>query len=349
MNLQKNSFSSHWQSPSNIALVKYWGKKGNQLPCNPSISFTLNQAISDTSIQAEYNETQTDISFEFLFENKANPQFEAKIRPFLDKISAQFQWMGQFHLKIKSSNTFPHSSGIASSASAFSALALNLCSLHQQIVGNETLDFKKTASYWARIGSGSACRSVYGGFNLWGKTPSIAESSDEFAVNIDNIVHDNFKSISDTILIVEKGQKSVSSTKGHALLNEHIFAQQRYSEAYKNTEILLDILKSGNQDSFISLVEAEALQLHALMMSSPTPFILMKPNTLKIIELILDFRHQTNQKVAFTLDAGANVHFLSLEKDNTTVESFIENELKQFCQEGVLFKNKIGDGPLQII
>jgi len=349
MNLQTNIFSSHWQSPSNIALVKYWGKKGNQLPCNPSISFTLNQAISDTSIQAEYNENQTGISFEFLFENKANPQFEAKIRPFLDKISAQFQWMGQFHLKINSSNTFPHSSGIASSASAFSALALNLGSLHQQIVGKDNFDFKKTASFWARIGSGSACRSVYGGFNLWGKTLSIAESSDEYAVNIDNIVHDNFKSISDTILIVEKGQKSVSSSKGHALLNEHIFAQQRYLEAFKNTEILLDILKSGNQDAFISLVEAEALQLHALMMSSPTPFILMKPNTLKIIELILGFRNQTNQKVAFTLDAGANVHFLSLEKDNTIVERFIENELKQFCQDGVLFKNKIGEGPLEII
>ena len=148
-------------------------------------------------------------------------------------------------------------------------MALCLCSLHEKITGQKLEDFFSTASYWARIGSGSASRSVYGGYNLWGSTPFLEGSSDEVAVNIDHLVHHNFKDFSDTILIIEKGKKAVSSTTGHALLKQHPFAGTRYHLAAENTGKLLNILKSGDLDGFIHLVEAEALMLHALMMTSP--------------------------------------------------------------------------------
>lgn len=349
MNYQKIEVVSRWQSPSNIALVKYWGKKGLQIPCNPSISITLDKAISDTSMQAIYDENQNELSFDFYFEDTKNPGFEEKLKPFLIHAQSYFKWLQHYHVIIHSSNTFPHSSGIASSASAYSALALNLCTLHEAITGESLPHFFQTASYWARIGSGSACRSVYGGYNAWGESKSIAGSHDEFAVNIDSEVHPHFKNMMDSILIVEKGKKAVSSTMGHALLKQHPFAEKRYETAYQNIDLLMTILKSGDMSAFIQLVESEALMLHSLMMSSPTPFILMKPQTLQIIEKVIDYRNQTAVNVMFTLDAGANVHLLYPEMEKTNVQNFIANELVQHCENGLFYDNKIGTGPSLIV
>ncbi len=345
---ESNPYIASWQSPSNIALVKYWGKKGPQLPANPSISFTLDNAITSTQIEAIHSENQNQVSIEFYFEDAKNPAFESKILAYLDIVRSEFYWLANHQLIIHSKNTFPHSSGIASSASAFSALALCLCDLHAQITGETFPNFYEKASHWARIGSGSACRSVYGGFNLWGHSNNILNSSDLHAINIDENVHDNFKTLTDTILIVEKGKKSVSSTQGHALLKEHPFAQLRYQLANENTNQLLSILKSGEIKDFIGLVEAEALMLHALMMTSPTPFILIKPNTLAVLEKIWEFRNQTDLNLLFTLDAGANVHLISTAEHNEQVQNFVKNELVGYCQNGLYFCNAIGQGPKNI-
>jgi diphosphomevalonate decarboxylase len=337
-----------WQSPSNIALVKYWGKKGEQLPANPSISFSLNQALTETTVRASFREKPAEVEIDFYFENARNEAFEQKLKLYLQKAASQFQWLNQYRLEIRSSNTFPHSSGIASSASAYCAMALCLCSLHEEITGEKLADFFRTASFWARIGSGSACRSVYGGYNLWGKTPALSNSSDEYAIHIDdNHVHPDLQSFNDTILIVEKGKKAVSSTEGHALLKQHPFAEMRYQAGFANTERLLEILGSGNLREFIQLVESEALMLHALMMTSGTPFILMKPNTLAIIEKIWDFRRQTASNLMFTLDAGANVHLLHPVSETAHVQEFVQNELLGYCQNDSYFCNAIGKGPVK--
>ncbi len=347
MNYKQSTAAVTWQSPSNIALVKYWGKRGEQLPANPSISFTLDQALTETQVAAEFTEGQNDINIEFSFEGNRNEAFEKKLITYLQRASNEFVWLKHFHLRIDSSNTFPHSSGIASSASAYSALALCLCSLQEQISGEKLEKFYEKASNWARIGSGSACRSVYGGYNLWGKTAALSNSSDEFAVNVNHLVHPDFHQFNDTILIVEKGVKAVSSTQGHALLKEHPFAEMRYKAGFDHTERLLDILAAGDLQRFIQLVEAEALMLHSLMMSSPTPFILMKPNTLSILEKIWDFRRQTGLHVLFTLDAGANVHLLNPLVENAQVQEFVKNQLLGYCQNGLYFCNAVGKGPVK--
>lgn len=334
-----------WSSPSNIALVKYWGKKGPQIPANPSISFTLDQAMTHTEAMLYPGNTSGDIDLDFYFEGQSNEAFALKLKDYLRKAAQPFSWLKDHKLEIRSSNSFPHSSGIASSASAFSALALCLCDLHEQISGEKMPEFFKTASNWARIGSGSACRSVYGGFNLWGLCNDFVNSSDEYAVNIDDVVHPVFKNFCDTILIIEKGKKAVSSTAGHALLKEHPFSFVRYATAFDNITRLKAILQSGDVGAFVQLVEYEALMLHALMMSSPTPFILMKPNTLSVIEKITDFRNQTGTQLLFTLDAGANVHLLNPFDENAKVQDFIQNELVGYCQNGLYLCNAVGKGP----
>lgn len=341
------TYNAGWKSPSNIALVKYWGKKKGQIPANPSISFTLDNALTTTAVSAISGKQTEGITLDFLFENQPNEAFAIKVRTYLESICHELPWLKTHHITIHSTNSFPHSSGIASSASASSALALCLLSIDEKINGKNRVDFFQKASELARLGSGSACRSVYGGYNLWGQTPAVRGSSDEYAVNIDPMVHPDLLQLKDTILIVEKGSKQVSSTKGHALLNAHPFAETRYKVAADNTVVLLDILKEGDFEALSRMAESEAMMLHAMMMTSPTPYILMKPNTVAIIEKILDFRNQTGFHLFYTLDAGANVHLISSDKHNEQVQQFVKNELVGYCQNGLYFCNAIGKGPLK--
>ena len=124
-----------WQSPSNIALVKYWGKKGKQIPQNPSISFTLSECCSETFISFEKADR---LDFRFFFEGKENPAFGAKIEKFLLDYQAFFPFINQLSLTIESRNTFPHSSGIASSASSMSAFVMCLLDIESKLVGPST-------------------------------------------------------------------------------------------------------------------------------------------------------------------------------------------------------------------
>ena len=142
------------------------------------------------------------------------------------------------------------------------------------------------------------------------ETESIENSSDLLGVEFPYEVHSIFENYQDTILLVDKGEKQVSSTVGHELMHNHPFAERRFQQAHENIAKLKEILKSGNLTEFIALIESEALTLHSMMMTSMPYFILMKPNTLEIINQIWKFRATTNIPVCFTLDAGANVHVL---------------------------------------
>ena len=160
-----------WQCPSNIALVKYWGKKRKQLPQNPSISFTLSECCTKTFVSFEKADR---FGFSFFFEGKENPVFGAKIEKFLMDNQTFFPFINQLNLKVESRNTFPHSSGIASSASSMSAFVMGLMEIESLLTGpstgSGTLDFCK-ASYFSRLASGSAARSVFPAMALWGTTP----------------------------------------------------------------------------------------------------------------------------------------------------------------------------------
>ena len=340
------TYTTAWKSPSNIALVKYWGKKpeGVQIPSNASISFTLSNCATTTKLT--FTE-QEDLEITVLLEGKEEPDFIPKIEQFLHRISRIFSFVLKGKYTVDTSNSFPHSSGIASSASGMSALSLCICDIAKEkgLLAEE--DFKQTASILARLGSGSASRSVYGPMGQWGEHSDYEGSSDEFAIAYSDI-HSVFTDYCDTILLVHRGQKTVSSTVGHGLLTDNPYAPARFAQAQENMTAMKAILKSGDLDAFIALVESEALTLHSLMMSSNPYFILMKPNTLKIIEAIWEKREKDGVKWCFTLDAGANVHFLYPQADKVAAQDFINEELAQYCENGAFIHDEVGMGSERI-
>ncbi len=338
-----------WQSPSNIALVKYWGKRENQIPANPSVSFTLDYCKTTTSLAFRKKEKPSaDFDFELFFEDEKKESFRPKIEQFFKRIEAYLPFLKEYSFTIHTSNSFPHSSGIASSASGMSALALCLMSLEKQRIPDMNEDyFNRKASFLARLGSGSACRSIEGELVVWGAHETEG-SSDLFGVKYPYEVHENFKDYQDVILLVDKGEKQVSSTVGHDLMNGHPFAEQRFEQAHENLIKLRDIFKSGDLVAFTEVVESEALTLHAMMMSSRPYFLLMKPNTLAIINKIFNFRLKTGLHPCFTLDAGANVHLLFPKKEKEAILNFIEEELVEHCQDGQYIKDEVGAGAKKI-
>ncbi|EAQ38188.1 diphosphomevalonate decarboxylase [Dokdonia sp. MED134] len=335
-----------YQSPSNIALVKYWGKHGEQLPQNPSISFTLSNCHTTTTLTYKKTASATgEIEFDVLLDGKSEPDFKPKIAKFFERIEKYIPFVKEYSYVIDTANSFPHSSGIASSASGMSALALCLMEIERQSNPDMTpAYFLQKASFLARLGSGSACRSLDGPLVVWGNHKEISNSSDIFGTSYNSNVHDNFKNYQDTILLVDKGEKQVSSTVGHGLMHGHAFAKARFSQAHDNLSELMRVFEAGDVDAFIKLVESEALTLHAMMMTSHPYFILMKPKTLEIINEIWDYRQQTGSKVCFTLDAGANVHVLYPENEKYSVQDFIAAKLSKFCQNGHYINDFVGNG-----
>ena len=351
-NTTKLSFT--WKTPSNIALVKYWGKTDPQIPKNASISFTLSNSHTITTIDfTTKSNSETDnneINFELFFEGKKKQDFKPKIAKFFERILEYCPYLIAYNMVIHSENSFPHSSGIASSASGMSAIAMCLMSLEKSLSSVELTDefINKKASFLARLGSGSASRSLEGPLVVWGNHPAIEGSSDLFGVPFPYKVHEVFNNYQDAILLVDKGQKQVSSTVGHDLMHNHPFATQRFQQANENLATISEILQKGELDSFINLVESEALSLHAMMLTSNPYFILMKPNTLEIINAIWRYRKDTGSKICFTLDAGANVHVLYPADESENVLQFIDNELSMFCQKNHYICDAVGLGAVKL-
>ena len=338
-----------WTAPSNIALIKYWGKKEPQLPANPSISFTLHNCKTETTLSL-VKKKKIDLNFliDVFVDGNLNEDFKPKIVQFFERIVLYQPFLKDYQFKIETSNTFPHSSGIASSASGMAALAMCLMSLEQDLNPKMTLDyFYKKASFLARLGSGSACRSIESEVVVWGKNKTIKGSSDLFGIPFPYKIHPKFINYQDTILLVDKGEKKVSSTVGHSLMVNHPFATQRFKQAHQNLEKITESLTTGNLEKFISIVESEALTLHSMMMTSQPYYILIKPNTLQIIEKVWEFRKETSLPICFTLDAGANVHLLYPEFVKLEILNFIENELTLFCENNSYICDSLGLGAYQ--
>lgn len=339
-----------WKAPSNIALVKYWGKSSGQLPANPSVSFTLRSCTTTTSVAFDKKKDRTSAcSFELFFEGKARDDFRPKLETFFRRVEPYLPFLNAYHLRIATSNSFPHSSGIASSASGMAALALCLVDFEKQLGVSMAQDFfNKKASFLARLGSGSACRSIEGGLVQWGAHKSIPCSSNLYGIAYPFKVAPVFEHFQDTILLVHQGQKQVSSTTGHQLMHGHPFAGNRFAQAEKHLQELSPILATGDVEAFIKIVESEALTLHAMMMTSNPYFILMKPHTLEILQKIWAYRAASGLPVGFTLDAGANVHLLYPATVKEAVLQFIRKELVVYCEDERYICDEIGLGPQKL-
>jgi len=328
-------------SPSNIAIVKYWGKYDNQIPANPSISYTLSRCRTNTNIEFFADE---EFSVETFLSGKIEEKFSEKIKKYFKNIEPFFPWILKGKYIIKTENTFPHSSGIASSASGFSVIAKCLMNLDENFTYNKDKEkYSKKASFVARLGSGSACRSLYDGLVLWGKTDVLEGSSDLYAIKYpEDSVHEVFRDFNDWILLINEGEKSISSSLGHDLMKNHPYSKIRFERANTNLSDLKKVFKTGDLEEFIRITEHEALSLHSMMMMSNPAFILMKPRTLEAINKIWEFRKNTGLPLFFTLDAGANIHLLFPNIEGSDfVKDFVDKELINFTQSGNIVKDEI--------
>ena len=341
-----NQMKVKWRCPSNIAIVKYWGKKGIQIPCNSSLSLTLSNSYTEVEVLLSEKTVKAPVELSYYFEGKINEQFSKRVAQFLERNSEEFPYLEDFAITIYSTNSFPHSAGIASSASAFGAIALAMLDVTYQIKEKEIDDtFYYKASNLARLASGSASRSLFSGYAIWGEHPEIQGTSDQNAIEIKDI-HPNFQSMKDAILIVDDQPKKVSSSIGHALMENNPYAETRFKQANERTAKLIDILKTGDRAAFIHLCESEALTLHAMMMASMDYYLLVKPGTITIIDRLLEFRNKNNIPVCFTLDAGPNVHVLYPKEVEKEVEAFINNKLTD-TYTNVIF-DEGGKGPKKL-
>ena len=176
------------------------------------------------------------MDFEFFYDDQKKPRFQYKPNTFLNQVELLYPEFKSVYLNIDSINSFPHSAGIASSASAMAALALGIMSIENEIKGllMPQDEFLNKASYLARLGSGSACRSVYPFAAAWGQSMHLPGSSDEYAISMENHLHEEFKTVQDYIFIVSRAEKKVSSSAGQQLMERHPYREARIHQSHEN-------------------------------------------------------------------------------------------------------------------
>ncbi len=337
-----------WRAPANIALIKYWGKRDHQLPENGSLSITLENSFTTTFLSVR-KKPKADgmISMKYYFQGALNQKFGKKTEQLLGHLVSEMPFLNDYKLIFHSENNFPHSAGIASSASSMAAVSLCLVSMEQIVtkrkLGNQA--FFRRASVIARLGSGSATRSLFGGIVTWGAIESLAGTSDQFATPFPLHGSSRLKHARDIILIVNSKEKQVSSSLGHAMMVAHPYREGRKNQANSNISELIKAISEDNYHQVAKITENEALSLHALLMTSSSGIILLQPNTLQIIEEIKKFRESTGLNLFYTIDAGPNIHLIYFEEQREMVLQFVNDKLIQYCENGQWIDDKIGNGP----
>ncbi len=340
-----------WNCPVLIDLIKYWDNLPGQIPLYSSVSFGLDKSYARTTLNYSYFSPKSrNPDYQYFFEGRGHAGFSERISLYLALLSRYFPFLQQLDLIIHSSDSFPYLSGISSSASAIGGLALAVCSLEKSFFNNlkTDSDFFRKASFMARLGSGSASPSVVPGFEVWGATDLVPGSSNEAAISVNDGIHPVFHTYNDCILIISSKEKKISGSERHDLMNGHIFRIARNKQVLKHFNLLWKSLQSGDERLFGDVVEAEAMSLHALMMTSKKRYLLMHPNTIAAINKIVQFRKNHDVNIAFTLDTGANVHVLYSLVNKRRAEHFIKTELAPLCEDGRYIFDKAGKGPYEI-
>lgn len=278
----------------NIAFIKYWGNRDEslRLPSNGSISMNLDGLFTRTKITWKENRKS---SKDTLTLNGAPISGRAlqRVSNFLDLVR---QMAGlDLRAEVISENNFPSGAGIASSASAFAALAL----ASTRAAG---LDLEPAAlSRLARRGSGSACRSIPGGFVEW---TAGASDEDSYAVPIAPPEH---WSLVDVIAILSSAHKPTGSTEGHARAHTSPLQAARVNDAPRRLDLCRRAILERDFAAFAEIVELDSNLMHAVMMTSTPPLFYWQEATLKVMKTIRAAR-ANGLPVCYTIDAGPNVH-----------------------------------------
>lgn len=282
------------QSHPNIALIKYWGNRDETLriPANSSLSMNLDGLVTRTTVTFLPGLPADRLE---LNGSPAEPAALARVSRFLDCVRALAS--STLHAMVVSQNNFPIGAGIASSAAAFAALSLAAA----RALGLGLAE--KDLSRLARLGSGSACRSIPTGFVEWNAGTS---DSDSYAFSVASPLHWD---LVDCITVVATGHKSVGSTEGHALAGNSPLQAARVADAPRRLDIARRALLEHDFPALAEIVEQDSSMMHAVMMTSSPPLYYWEPPSLSIMKSVQAWR-KDGLPCCFTLDAGANVHVI---------------------------------------
>ncbi len=318
------------QASSDVALVKYWGKKDKilRLPANGSISMILDSLYSTTTV-----EFSPSLSKDEVFIGGETEEGEtSRVIKHLDRIRALAQSQNlikeNIFAKVVSENNFPKSTGLSSSGSGFAALTIAA----SKAIGLDLSE--KELSILARQGSGTACRCVYGGFVEWLDGETSEESySQSFAEP------DSFP-IRDLVAIVSEDKKNLSSTEGHDLAETSLFFTARQE---KIGEKLTNVKKAILDKDFVTLgelIEAEALEFHSILLTSKPNILLFYPGTIEVMQAVRKLRKE-GIPTYFTINTGFNVHVLTLPQ----YEKEVLNLLQSLPSVQKIISSSVGEKP----
>lgn len=285
-------------APSNIAFIKYWGRKNEELrlPENGSVSMNLSNLSTTTTVEFD-SQIKAD---SILIDGKNNPEESSRVIKHLDRIRKIAK--SSVKARVVSKNNFPSGTGLSSSASGFAALTVAAAASAGLTLNNKEL------SILARLGSGSACRSIPNGFVEWldGNT-----SSTSYAISL---YPNDYWDINDVVVIASNEKKIVSTTEGQKLSKTSPFFETRLKHMPKKITVIKKAMKEKNFTAFGELLESEALELHSIMLSSTPSLIYLLPNTLRIMHAVKLWR-RSGISVYFTLNTGQDVHLICQKRD----------------------------------
>lgn len=286
---------------ANIAFIKYWGKTDpkTRVPRNNSISMNLSDTYTITTAEFDSKLKGDDIAF--IGENVVREKERNRVVNALSKIRREMKT--KLFAKVRTKNNFPKATGIASSASGFASLA---------VAAFGALDYQlkeKELSIFCRTLSGTACRSVPSGFVEWTKGDN-ADNSYAYT-----LFPANYWDICDVIAIVTTKMKKVSSTDGHALADTSPLYETRLQGMDEKIRKIKIAMKSKNFTLFGNILETEALNMHAICLTSTPPVLYWQPTTIEIMQKIIQWRENSEVESFFTIDAGPTVHVICQGKD----------------------------------
>ena len=318
------------QSPSNIAFIKYWGARdlSRAIPENPSLSMTLSTCWSRCTVEHRPEATGHEIlwrggeGFEL-----APPSFADRVAAHLDRLRDWAGVTGAF--RVATENSFPSAAGLASSASGFSALTLAVLGA----LGRE-VSVAEQSALARSSGSGSAARSVIGGYVVW---PAGPDESESYAAQLLPASHWDLR---DVIALVETSHKEVSSLQGHGRARTSPYFEKRQQDLPGRFERLRRALEERDFPVFAEVLEEEAIDLHLIGMSSKPPIFYWKPATLAVLEEVRRLR-RSGAFAASTMDAGANVHVICTPE----AEEAVAAALAELPGVEAVIRDRVGNGP----
>jgi diphosphomevalonate decarboxylase len=286
----------------NIAFIKYWGNRDHslRLPSNGSISMNLNGLFTRTTVT--FNSSRSD-SLKINDYDVKGKGLE-RVSQILDLVREMANLENK--AEVGSENNFPAGAGIASSAAAFAALALAASTAAGLKLSESDL------SRLARRGSGSASRSIPGGYVEW----QAGNHEDSFAFSIAPPDHWD---LVDCIAIVSTAHKKTGSTEGHAIADTSPLQSARLGDATRRLEVCREAILNRDFDSFAHIIEHDSDIMHAVMMTSNPPLMYWQPATVNIFHAVRGWR-ENGLPAAYTVDAGANVHVICLREQARDIE-----------------------------